>query len=349
MFRAYLARIRALRNLPRRLPLWFEKELFPWLPYAFERIFLRNRRYIIDMDDSVFDAYHRYPILRDKFANITHEAFEIHVGNRELAEDAQRYFSGKVRIFPTVLVPDEYAQKRENASKFAESAALDELLVPTGRHNFTENLTSRRRDQDIRESPTHNFCAGGKPLILGWIGSPLSQCHLEEFLPVLERVTKEAGIPVELHCMGTGGILPGNVRQKHFPWSPEAEKKFCSQVDVGIMPLAVHNLSRGKCGFKLLQFMAAGIPVIASESLANKDILENGSRGFLAKSPDDWRNALRTLFQSPDTRRLFGDAGKERVLRDFSLQAWAPRWCNAMLNSVNLSHASIKATEGSET
>ncbi|MBF0502401.1 MAG: glycosyltransferase [Candidatus Riflebacteria bacterium] len=312
MFRAYITRIRALKQLPRNIPLWIEKELFPWLPYAFEEIFLRERRYIMDMDDCVFDVYRRYPILRDKFAKLAHRAFEIHVGNRELADDAGRYSSGQVHIFPTVLSTGEYQQKQI-------VSGADHLLPVTER----------------QECGMQGVLKGTKPLILGWIGSPLSQCHLEQFFPVLERLTKAAGIPVELHCMGTGSQFPGALPQKHFAWSSEAEKKFCSQVDVGIMPLGVHDLSRGKCGFKLLQFMAAGVPVVASDSRANRDILEDGSRGFLAKSPEDWQNALRTLCLSSDARRIFGNAGKERVLHAYSLNSWAPRWCNAVMHVIN--------------
>lgn len=107
MLHDYWQRLTFLRNLPKEVPLWIEKELFPWVPGEFECRLLRKRRFIIDFDDAVHVWYKPFPVLRQKFSLLVHGAFEVHAGNTFLAEEC-RVFQKRVKILPTVLDPEEY-------------------------------------------------------------------------------------------------------------------------------------------------------------------------------------------------------------------------------------------------
>src|SRR5262249_36719724 len=93
--------------------------------------------------------------------------------------------------------------------------------------------------------------------------------------------------------------------------------------DVGIMPLVDDPYQRGKCGCKLLQYMAAGLPTIASPVGVNQQLLDGG-RGLRATSEDEWHAALAELASDAGLRRSLGEAGRAFVERNYSLRAWSP-------------------------
>ena len=96
--------------------------------------------------------------------------------------------------------------------------------------------------------------------------------------------------------------------------------------DIGVMPLPDDPWARGKCGYKLIQYMACGVPVIASPVGVNADIVTHGTDGWLATDADEWAEALRRLLDDRAARARFGAAGRERIIRDYSLHVHAPRF-----------------------
>jgi len=292
MLRDYLQRFMVLRALPKDIPLWIEKELFPWMPGEIERLFLKGRRYIVDFDDAIHAWYKPYPVFRNKFATLVRGASEVHAGNAFLAEESSS-FQSNVRMFPTVLDPDEYLKRRERSDR--------------------------------------------SKLIVGWIGGPLSQRYLQEIIPTLESFD---AVPVELRCMGVDPILRTSLPLTRYPWSAAAEKEFCALFDVGIMPLSREPFSQGKCGFKLLQYMSAGVATIASRSRANSDILESGRCGILVSTDQEWKAALKNLHEKPGLLRTLGSAGLKRVQEAYSQRTWAPVWVEAIQRLVSGTSAS---------
>jgi glycosyltransferase involved in cell wall biosynthesis len=102
-------------------------------------------------------------------------------------------------------------------------------------------------------------------------------------------------------------------------WSPESEVEALATADIGIMPLTDDDWSRGKCAFKLLQYMAASLPCIASPVGANHQAIVNGKTGFLVASTTDWETALDKLISDPVMARAFGNAGRQRLDTNYSL------------------------------
>src|SRR5207237_4709544 len=103
------------------------------------------------------------------------------------------------------------------------------------------------------------------------------------------------------------------VHVENDPWRLETEQANLASFDIGIMPLWDSVWTRGKCGYKILQYMAAGTPVVASAVGANTDIITSGENGFLAQTQDEWVQSLRSLIENPEQRRNFGMRGRELV------------------------------------
>jgi glycosyltransferase involved in cell wall biosynthesis len=101
-------------------------------------------------------------------------------------------------------------------------------------------------------------------------------------------------------------------------------------MDIGIMPLTDTPWANGKCGYKLLQYMACGLPVIASPVGVNEKIVEHGVNGFLAQTDEDWKFYIKKLLSDSDLRCRMGAAGRKKVEKEFSLQVWGPHVAKTM-------------------
>jgi glycosyltransferase involved in cell wall biosynthesis len=108
-------------------------------------------------------------------------------------------------------------------------------------------------------------------------------------------------------------------------WSEETEVREVQEMDIGIMPLPNEPWTEGKSGYKLVQYMACGLPVVASPVGVNRAIVQEGVTGHLARSESEWRQALAHLIDSPEDRRRMGVAGRRRIQENYSLHVAAPR------------------------
>lgn len=163
-------------------------------------------------------------------------------------------------------------------------------------------------------------------LRVGWTGSDQSISYtLFPFLPMLAHV--QTLVPFELVIItNTRPTLPiSNIRWRFAPWSSEGDLELAKRMDIGIMPLLDQEFQRGKCGLKLLQYMAAELPTVASPVGVNANITEQGKTGFLARTDAEWTHALTLLLNSSDLRMRMGAAGRERCVREYSIQTWLPR------------------------
>ena len=157
---------------------------------------------------------------------------------------------------------------------------------------------------------------------IGWIGTPTNAGHLEIVHKPLVRLMEKYN--VELRLVGLNQAPRWNTdRISLEAWSLAKELDFFSRFDIGIMPLEDTPFSRGKCAFKMIQYMAAGIPVVASPVGANVDALEQGKQGYLADSDDAWETALEKLILDQALRRRMGADGRAWVADHFSFES---RW-----------------------
>jgi glycosyltransferase involved in cell wall biosynthesis len=147
-----------------------------------------------------------------------------------------------------------------------------------------------------------------------------SECDYE-----LRIVVPDAGPLTELNLTGVNVV--------HEVWQPAREVSQLRGFDVGLMPLfPEQEWDRYKCGLKLIQYLAVGIPGVASPVGVNAEILDENRNGFAAASPAEWLSALRMLTGDPELRRRMGERGRETVRQKYSVQANYPILRDALLN-----------------
>jgi glycosyltransferase involved in cell wall biosynthesis len=137
----------------------------------------------------------------------------------------------------------------------------------------------------------------------------------------LEQLGREGPIRF-LVVGGFSPAIPG-VDVVNVPWSEATEVSLINSFDVGVMPLFDDEWAHGKCAFKLIQYMACGVPVVASPVGANVDVVNNAN-GLLADSVGDWLNALRRLRVDAALRQSFGAAARQTVEQLYSLESTIP-------------------------
>ena len=164
-------------------------------------------------------------------------------------------------------------------------------------------------------------------VVIGWIGSRTTLPYLKPLKTAFETL----GTRPRIIASGDPAQLGFEVEFR--PWRLETELEELSQIGVGIAPLPDTPWERGKCGVKILQYMACGIPVVASPVGVNQKIVAHGVNGFLATHPDEWTAALRRLIDDPELRQRLGVAGRETVKQHFHVQR-AAEAINSVLRSL---------------
>ncbi len=164
-----------------------------------------------------------------------------------------------------------------------------------------------------------------RPARVGWCGSDLSiHDTLFPYLDMLARLQAQLGFMFVIMSKPKPAVPRCGLLWEFAEWSETAETQLGLHMDIGLMPLKDTPYQRAKCGLKILQYMAAGIPAVASPVGVNSRIVQHGRTGYLAGSEAEWFDAISTLMHSPEQRSLFGHAGRAYCEREYSLQRWFP-------------------------
>jgi glycosyltransferase involved in cell wall biosynthesis len=166
-------------------------------------------------------------------------------------------------------------------------------------------------------------------LDLVWIGSNSTRKYLVDAMPWLLQAT-EAVPGLRLKIIADFDLPDCGVATVPVAWLAETEARELASAHIGIAPMRDDDWSRGKCALKVLQYMAAGLPVISSNSGANRDVTIEGETGFLVSSPDEWDLRLAHLANDATLRQKMGDAGRRRVNTEYSLEAVFKRLHSAL-------------------
>ena len=172
---------------------------------------------------------------------------------------------------------------------------------------------------------------GGQVFTVGWIGSPSTAPYLSELAAPLSAIGQEC--PVRFIVIGGKAPVVPNVTVVELDWDESTELDLINSFDVGVMPLPDDDWARGKCAFKLIQYMACAVPVIASPVGANVEVI-NGVCGLMASTPQEWTEALRLLRDQPNRRNQMGQAGRERVVSHYSLHQNLPVLASAICRTI---------------
>jgi glycosyltransferase involved in cell wall biosynthesis len=281
----YLKRTYALIKYYEFDLLWIEKELFPFLP-AFAEVFFNILKMPYIVDYD--DAiFHNYDQNRNFFVRFS--------------------MAGKIatvmRRATIVIVGNEYL------ASYARMAGANRIeLIPT-----VVDLNI----YNVKEQPKKEV------FTIGWIGTPVTVKYLELIRSVFLEWAKNKS--AHLVIIGADSYRTDDIPIEYFTWSKDTEVSDIQKFDVGIMPLNNSPWERGKCGYKLIQYMACGIPVIASPVGVNSTIVEHGVNGFLANDQREWIEAIDILYNNPEQRAKMGQAGRKKVEEQYSLHVTGPK------------------------
>jgi glycosyltransferase involved in cell wall biosynthesis len=147
---------------------------------------------------------------------------------------------------------------------------------------------------------------------LVWIGSRSTLPYLRQFVPAIEQAAKQ--VPgLGLVTIADDAITDAKFPVEHIPWSADGEAAALCRGDIGIAPTPTDRWTLGKCGFKIVQYMAAGLPVIASPVGANAELVKEGESGLLPQSTEAWTEAIVGLAKDAAARARMGEAGRRAV------------------------------------
>jgi glycosyltransferase involved in cell wall biosynthesis len=256
------------------------------------------RRLLFDFDDAVF--------LRDSYASRGfHSAGRL------------RRFAATVRAADTVIAGNDYL-----------AAQAARLACPARVHVIPTCVDPRRYPSATHSDDASTARAGGVVRLV-WVGSSSTLQGLEAIRPLLEHLGQ--GIPgLQLKLICDRFQRFENLPVIPCPWTESGEGAEIAAADIGISWVPDDPWSRGKCGLKVLQYMAAGLPVVANPVGVHAEMIRHGENGFLVETPAEWADAVRELARRPALRRCLGEAGRRRVERDYSVAAGARRWLDLL-------------------
>ncbi|HQQ96900.1 MAG TPA: glycosyltransferase family 4 protein [Cyclobacteriaceae bacterium] len=201
---------------------------------------------------------------------------------------------------------------------FAKQYTSRVQINPTVLNTDTSHVPMKKQDDGI--------------VRIGWTGSHSTLPYLKIIETVLQHI--EQRYPnVEVVVIADQPPTLALNRLNFIPWSKANEAADLNRIDIGIMPLSTDEWSLGKCGFKALQYMAVGVPAVASPVGVNRDIITDGIHGFLCDTESSWEAALVQLIEQPGLRRKLGAAGRQHVTENYSVSVNAGAFCRMFTNS----------------
>jgi glycosyltransferase involved in cell wall biosynthesis len=227
---------------------------------------------------------------------------------------------------------------RGTSSRPAARELLDQMLararlVIAGNDELARYAMARARrvavvptvvDTEVYCRPTPRARSSGT-VVIGWTGTAANLRYLEPLRETIQDIQREDRVPTEFRVISSQAPDWPDVDGSFRRWTLEGAIDEIADLDIGLMPLPDTPWTRGKCGFKALEYMALGLPAIASPVGVMPKILGHGRTGFLAGDPAEWRTYLDRLIADPELRQRLGDAGRREVAERYSVQATAPR------------------------
>jgi glycosyltransferase involved in cell wall biosynthesis len=159
------------------------------------------------------------------------------------------------------------------------------------------------------------------PICIGWTGSSTTIKHFQEALPILVKLKERYNSHVTFKVIVDVDLEWPELGIKSTQWNAFTEIDELNTIDIGIMPLPDDPWSKGKCGFKGIQYMALEKPAVLSPVGVNLDIIEDGVNGFLATTETEWVNKLSLLIDSKELRHKIGKAGRQTIVTGYSLDS----------------------------
>jgi glycosyltransferase involved in cell wall biosynthesis len=242
--------------------------------------------------------------------------------------DANKAFSflkSPKRASQILTISDQVSVGNEFLASYARKFNAHVTVIPTA---VDTNRFAPRPDPPP---------AAGRKLVVGWIGSPTTFQYLESLKDVLAAVAARHPFTLKVSGAGRPVIFPG-VDVDVVPWSMADEVTLFNTCDIGVYPLTDDDWSKGKCGFKAIQCMACGVPVVAAAVGVNREIIEDGVNGYLATDHAEWVAKLGALLSDSTLRLRLARAGRATIEARYSLRVTAPQLAAVLRSAVDNRH-----------
>lgn len=227
-----------------------------------------------------------------------------------------KYRLGRLGMARTFL-----GRKFESVMAGAAAVTAGNNLLAQYSRQFKSNTFYLPTVVDTSRYVSHMSDRSDKVFTVGWIGSPSTAQYLSLLVEPLSAIGLDG--PVQFIVIGGKAPVIPNVSVVEIEWNEDTEVDLINSFDVGVMPLPDDDWAQGKCAFKLIQYMACAVPVVASPVGANSDVITAES-GCMASTSEEWIDKLRLLRDSPDIRVSMGQASMKRIVEYYSLSSNLP-------------------------
>jgi len=217
-------------------------------------------------------------------------------------------------------------KKTEEIIKLSKTIIVGNRFLADYAEQFHKNVVIIPTVVDIEKYIPNPNPISKETITIGWSGSHTTVAHFKKILPVLELLKQKYKERIDFIVIGDPHFeyLPLDIKGK--PWCAAHEIEDLYQIDIGIMPLPDDAWSKGKCGFKAIQYMALGIPTVMSPVGVNPEVADFGSAALLATTEAEWLDALSQLIENPALRQQMGTAARSHIVKNYSLQANAEKY-----------------------
>lgn len=255
------------------------------------------------------EVFKRLPYFMDEFA-LRHRPYTVDLDDNPLHAYREKFWT-------------RFLAGEDKIRKLVERASA----VTVGNHwYFTEfprgNLVYQPTVVDVDRYPVKTDFGAAVPRLV-WIGTYSTKRYLDRLKPLLRRLAQIH--PYVLRVIGVNFSDP-DIPHENVPWSEASEGIRIHECDIGLMPLENTYWEKGKCGFKLIQYMACGLPVVASPAPANEEIVAHEQNGYIVRTDGEWVQALARLLEDASLRAAMGRLSRQIVEERYSYQIWGPRY-----------------------
>lgn len=286
-----IQRARDLRAIGRFDVIVIQREAFPFFhPFVEMKAIRRHPQVIFDLDDAIY------------------------IGHRDTGK-AKYPWSYKLKYGPGI----------DRAIGMCCHVVAGSRTLAAHVRSFHPNVTVVPTVVDLERYTYQPPRAHDAQVTVGWVGSRSTSPYLLEIEPALQRLCQAHPGRIRFCTWGDPRRHLQLANFEALPFSLESEIDNLRRCDIGIMPMPDNDWTRGKCAFKAIQYMALGIPTVASPVGAASEVIQHGENGLLAGREDDWFHCLDILVRDRGLRARLSLAGRKTIERGYSLQAWAPR------------------------
>jgi hypothetical protein len=230
---------------------------------------------------------------------------------------------------------------RTRMKRFADMVKASDFVIAGNRFlmeqtvPFTKKVDVLPTALDAGRYTAKDYNKSKERVTIGWIGDHGSIHYMEKMKPIFENIGR-LHPQAELSIVCDVFIDCTDIPVIKKPWSHETEITDLCDMDIGLMPLMNDLWSEGKCGLKILQYFGVAVPAVCTPVGVNKDVVKDGVTGFYANTPDEWVDRLSKLIENADLRRQMGERGREVIMKDYTIQACAPRLLDILDKTVKV-------------